>query len=416
MNVVAARGVSKLYRLGHDVSAYPTLRDALVGRVKRALSRDPAPPASRERLWALRDVSFDVEEGEVLGIIGKNGAGKSTLLKVLSRITPPTEGRITLHGRVGSLLEVGTGFHPELTGRENIALSAAILGMSRVEIRRKFDDIVAFAEVERFIDTPVKHYSSGMYLRLAFAVAAHIEPEILVVDEVLAVGDAAFQRKCLGRMSEVASRGRTILFVSHNMAAIRTLCGRAIWIDEGQLRMNGPAPEVIDAYLRDTDRSGGQSEIALDRNPDKGFQLLRARLVNDAGQATQSFECDEAVVIELGCEVRQTIPGLYGYLTISRLDGTDVLESDSFDAGANPLDGLPPGQHFLRIRVPPRTLGHGDYRVYLSFTSRSAQRGFEVDVPGTILAFRLDDHASRRGNARRGFLSAIPLWEMVARG
>ena len=200
-------------------------------------------------IWALKDVSFDINRGEVVGIIGRNGAGKSTLLKILSEITEPTEGRVEIHGRVGSLLEVGTGFHPELTGRENVYLNGAILGMKRAEIERKFDEIVAFAEVEKFIDTPVKHYSSGMYLRLAFAVAAHLEPEILIVDEVLAVGDAAFQKKCLGKMAGVAKEGRTVLFVSHNMPAITRLCERAILLDEGRLLQDGVSHQVVKAYL-----------------------------------------------------------------------------------------------------------------------------------------------------------------------
>jgi lipopolysaccharide transport system ATP-binding protein len=213
----------------------------------------PAPgsplPAVSEEFWALKDVSFDVQEGEVLGIIGRNGAGKSTLLKILSRITEPTAGRVTLRGRVASLLEVGTGFHPELTGRENIFLNGAILGMTRAEIRKKFDEIVAFAEVERFLDTPVKHYSSGMYVRLAFAVAAHLEPEILVVDEVLAVGDAQFQKKCLGKMQDVSSKeGRTVLFVSHNMVAVRSLCSRAILLRTGQKIADAPVNDVLNVY------------------------------------------------------------------------------------------------------------------------------------------------------------------------
>ena len=201
-------------------------------------------------LWALRDVSFEVKRGEVVGIIGRNGAGKSTLLKILSRITEPTAGSAKIHGRVGSLLEVGTGFHPELTGRENIYLNGAILGMRRAEIERKFDEIVAFAEIERFLDTPVKRYSSGMYVRLAFAVAAHLEPEILLVDEVLAVGDAQFQKKCLGKMGDVAKEGRTVLFVSHNMVAVQTLCQRAFWLDSGQLKAQGEVGTIVTTYLR----------------------------------------------------------------------------------------------------------------------------------------------------------------------
>jgi lipopolysaccharide transport system ATP-binding protein len=253
---IRVQGVGKQFQLGEARASYSTLRDALATSARRAgemLLLRPSGARKRgrtEMFWALRDVSFDVAQGEVVGIIGGNGAGKSTLLKVLSRITEPTAGRVEISGRVGSLLEVGTGFHPELSGRENIFLNGAILGMTGKEIARKFDEIVAFAEVERFIDMPVKHYSSGMYLRLAFAVAAHLEPEILIVDEVLAVGDAAFQKKCLGKMGDVARRGRTVLFVSHNLLAVETLCARAIWLRDGRVAGQGTAGEVISQYLR----------------------------------------------------------------------------------------------------------------------------------------------------------------------
>jgi lipopolysaccharide transport system ATP-binding protein len=251
--VIRVEGLGKSYRLRHE--RYEALRDVITDRFRslgrRLVGRASAPDAGgeEEEFWALRDVGFDVKRGEVLGIIGRNGAGKSTLLKVLSRITEPTEGRVTIRGRVASLLEVGTGFHPELTGRENIYLNGAILGMTRSEIRRKFDEIVAFAETERFLDTPVKRYSSGMYVRLAFAVAAHLEPDILVVDEVLAVGDAEFQRKCLGKMRDVSQGGRTVLFVSHNMAAVQALCGRGVLLDRGRVVFDGRASEAVRQYL-----------------------------------------------------------------------------------------------------------------------------------------------------------------------
>ena len=260
--VIRVEGLGKRYVLSHEQRT-DTLRDSLAtgarGLWQRFGRRSPAH-AEAEEFWALRDVSFDVAQGDVVGIIGRNGAGKSTLLKVLSRITEPTAGRATIRGRVASLLEVGTGFHPELTGRDNIFLNGAILGMSRSEIARKFDEIVAFAEVERFLDTQVKHYSSGMYVRLAFSVAAHLEPEILIVDEVLAVGDAQFQKKCLGKMDEVARRsGRTVLFVSHNMDAVTQLCSSVLFLQAGRIVGSGPTEEILPRYLQET---GGQSTYA----------------------------------------------------------------------------------------------------------------------------------------------------------
>jgi lipopolysaccharide transport system ATP-binding protein len=306
---IRVQHLGKQYTLGQR-EHYRALRDmvaeAVIQPARRlvGLVRNGTQAAAQERrntIWALRDVSLDVEQGEVLGIIGHNGAGKSTLLKILSRITEPTEGRAIVNGRVGSLLEVGTGFHPELTGRENIYLNGAILGMKRTEIARRFDEIVAFAEVERFIDTPVKRYSSGMYLRLAFAVAAHLEPEILLVDEVLAVGDAGFQKKCLGRMGEVANEGRTVLFVSHNLPSVEKLCRRVVVIDGGQVRMQGDAASCISAYLgmRSEARAGVDLAAVPRLDPRlvpvfTGFELL-----DPSGRAFSSVGCGEAVEFRL---------------------------------------------------------------------------------------------------------------------
>ena len=270
--IIRVEGLGKKYVISHQQEGrgrYQSLRDTLTNGLRAAVRRLVRPFARTERpgkeeFWALKDVSFEVKRGEVVGIIGRNGAGKSTLLKILSRITEPTTGRVTLHGRVASLLEVGTGFHPELTGRENIYLNGAILGMSRAEIKKKFDEIVAFAEVEKFLDTPVKRYSSGMYMRLAFAVAAHLEPEILVVDEVLAVGDAEFQKKCLGKMGEVAKGGRTVLFVSHNMGAVQALCNRALLMRLGRPVREGGVSNMITAYSaerRDAKRGAHPSPV-----------------------------------------------------------------------------------------------------------------------------------------------------------
>jgi lipopolysaccharide transport system ATP-binding protein len=296
--VITVEGLGKQYRLGATVG-HTTLRETLVGWVRRpfAARGQPAPT-----FWALQDVSFTVAAGEVLGIIGANGAGKSTLLKVLSRITEPTTGRVTLYGRVGSLLEVGTGFHSELTGRENIYLSGAILGMRRREIERCFDAIVAFAEVERFLDTPVKRYSSGMYLRLAFAVAAHLEPEVLLVDEILAVGDAAFQRKCLGKMGDVARSGRTVLFVSHNMAAVEALCSRCLLLGEGRIRADGPPDQVIERYLAALQTArGGRRSLAehAGRRRDSKPEMRELALLAETGAPTETVRMGGAVSVQV---------------------------------------------------------------------------------------------------------------------
>src|SRR3954470_15902093 len=277
---VVASEISKRYRLGTARRGYGSLRESLADAAALPLRRLRGGARSAARggdLWALRDVSFEIQPGETVGIIGRNGAGKSTILKVLTRITRPTSGWAEVRGRVGSLLEVGTGFHPELTGRENVFLNGAILGMRRVEIARRFDEIVAFAEVADFLDTPVKRYSSGMRVRLAFAVAAHLEPEILVVDEVLAVGDLAFQRKCLGKMGEVTADGRTILFVSHNMATIQTLCRRGIMLEHGRLVTDAPVSEAVSAYLARVEEVGGQA--LLERTDTGGWHDIRLQRV-----------------------------------------------------------------------------------------------------------------------------------------
>jgi lipopolysaccharide transport system ATP-binding protein len=298
--VIAAEQISKQFIIGHEaVERYSTLREEVSKKTKKLFSFPGrmnsmyATPA-KEVFFALRDISFGVEQGERLGIIGRNGAGKSTLLKILSRITEPSSGRIKIRGRVASLLEVGTGFHPELSGRENIFLNGAILGMSRVEIRKKFDEIVDFAEVEKFLDTPVKRYSSGMYVRLAFAVAAHLEPEILIVDEVLAVGDAQFQKKCISKMEDVsANDGRTVLFVSHNLAAIRTLCTKGLLLRGGRLQVTGSVNEAIDEYLKKGEREHGGHYI--NKLPKADSDILEIIVENKFQQATEIFAFDEEI-------------------------------------------------------------------------------------------------------------------------
>jgi lipopolysaccharide transport system ATP-binding protein len=297
--------IAKRYRIGAARQDYDTLRDRVAGMFRRS----KASPESRE-IWALRDVDFEIGQGEALGLIGHNGAGKSTLLKILSRITEPTEGRVVLHGRVASLLEVGTGFHPELTGRENVFLNGAILGMTREEIRRNFDAIIAFAEIEKFLDTPVKRYSSGMYVRLAFAVAAHLTPEILLIDEVLAVGDAEFQRRCLGRMNEVARSGRTVVFVSHNLESIERLCSRAVLLSGGRVAKSGPAAEVIAHYV--SDRGGRERNVDLRDFPDREgtgrARIVALELFGEDGEHLDAAEFGTSFGIRMHYETRERVP------------------------------------------------------------------------------------------------------------
>jgi lipopolysaccharide transport system ATP-binding protein len=343
--IITVNGLGKKYLLTHRPrEPYTALRDVMAERAKglgRRLARpfsgtvSPDAGTALEEFWALRDVYFEVGPGDRVGIIGRNGAGKSTLLKILSRITEPTEGTIRLRGRVASLLEVGTGFHPELTGRENIFLNGAVLGMTKVEIRKKFDEIVDFAEVEKFLDTPVKRYSSGMYVRLAFAVAAHLEPEILVVDEVLAVGDASFQRKCLGKMEDVASQeGRTVLFVSHSMAAIQTLCRRAIWLDEGKVEQDGESEPVINAYGKHLQSVNGFT--ATLKSLDGNIEVEKIILMDGNGQSTSVYSPGSPITVEIRYHAKRPVHRPYIWIGIRSQFGSLF--------GANMLlDGARPG-------------------------------------------------------------------------
>jgi lipopolysaccharide transport system ATP-binding protein len=339
---IRCQGLSKQYRIGERES-YKALRDVITDaaaapfrRLRSAVRngngssvRNPQSDIrNSDSFWALSDVSFEVGRGEVVGIIGRNGAGKSTLLKILSRITKPTAGQAEIHGRVGSLLEVGTGFHPELTGRENIYLNAAILGMRKTEVERKFDEIIAFAEVEKFVDTPVKRYSSGMYVRLAFAVAAHLEPEILIVDEVLAVGDAQFQKKCLGKIGEVAQGGRTVLFVSHNMGAIRNLCASAIWLEEGRIVGQGNAVQIVDQYLHSITRSSGSSIELSQAKRYPGFgERMRLRSI-EFNQGKPVLH-GEALTIKIEFETTSEIHGAAVGFGFSSFEGTRLMSTDT---------------------------------------------------------------------------------------
>lgn len=417
--VIAIENLSKKYIISHQKrERYMALRDVLANGAKRLTYKlihpfaGPENDPTHEEFWALKDINFDIMKGDRVGIIGRNGAGKSTLLKVLSRITEPTSGKITIKGRVASLLEVGTGFHPELTGRENMFLNGAILGMSKVEMKKKFDEIVAFAEVEKFLDTPIKQYSSGMRVRLSFAIAAHLEPEILIVDEVLAVGDAQFQKKCLGKMDEAGREGRTVLFVSHNMGVISQLCSTCAWLDKGEVRDIGQTGSVVNSYMLSgiSDLSG---EITFTDDMGKAAQLKKITLMDKEGNIAQKFDCDHPITVKLDIQVRKPVAGLYGYMLFCKPDGTQVLVSDSFDSTTNnPLDNLPVGMRTIMVVIPSRTLGHGDYMLQFSLASHMADNFF-VDAPGIVCGFSLDDFTSKRGNQRAGMFSTLLHWRIL---
>ena len=417
MSDVAIRveGLSKQYRIGGPQASYKTLRESVVGAarapIRRAgrLLRGEAATDHQETIWALKDVSFEVKHGEVLGIIGRNGAGKSTLLKVLSRITAPTEGTVDLYGRVGSLLEVGTGFHPELTGRENIYLNGAILGMKRAEIDQKFDEIVAFAELEKFLDTPVKHYSSGMYVRLAFAVAAHLDPEILLVDEVLAVGDAAFQKKCLGKMGEVAGEGRTVLFVSHNMGAVENLCSRSLLLSRGSNVLDGSSQSVVDYYLTNllpysiddvtlaerTDRSGN-GRVRLTsfhiEDPD-GNKLAVARSGMDVVFAF-GFQCPER-----NASMTRNVD--MGFSLHSDRGQTLVVLYSSYVGQA--FETIP-HEGIFRACIQRLPLSKGHYRV----GARVTANGEEADWPRDGVGYLEVEGGDYYGTGREGLAGNVP--------
>lgn len=354
--VISVDGVSKRYLLGEQHSSVRDVVDDLGGILRRRGGRRTTP----NELWALRDVSLGVAEGEAVGIIGRNGAGKSTLLKVLTRITEPTAGVSRTRGRVGALLEVGTGFHTELTGRENVFLNGAIIGMSRREVRRRFDEIVEFAAVEQFIDTPVKRYSSGMYLRLAFAVAAHLDADIMVVDEVLAVGDAEFQRKCLAKMAEVERSGRTILFVSHNIDAIARLCPRVIWLDRGHLVLDGPTKDVVDGYLASSLDDDSGSPITVEAGAPLIVERFQVR--DRQGRVGMVMRRDEPFVIELDVLLQQEFADLDFSVVMDSVRGGRLLDEAWSDSHA--LRVRPPGRYRLSVVVPP-VLNTGDYSLGL---------------------------------------------------
>lgn len=419
---IIVQGIGKRYDIGAFQERQDTLRDVIVSQTQKigSLFRKDRTKKKKEEIWALRDVSFDVRQGQALGIIGRNGAGKSTLLKILSRVTNPTEGYGELRGRVGSLLEVGTGFHPELTGRENIFLNGAILGMQKREIEARFDEIVEFSEVEKFIDTPVKRYSSGMYLRLAFAVAAHLEPEILVVDEVLAVGDADFQRKCLGKMSDVADSGRTVLFVSHNMSAILRLTQESIVLDKGKVLMRAPSSEAVDFYLNRGlsklgERFWEEDEIPASSAP---FKPLAIRIVDKGGHVSDSVRSVEPITIEIEYELTEDITGLrVGYYLLTTR-GEPVFTS--FDTDSEELfreyTARPKGVYSSWCIIPAQTLNEGRFVLGVNASSYHIKRYFQDDQ---ALSFTVDASGAvgtQWPEPRPGAIRPALEWKIEERG
>lgn len=372
--VIRVENLSKKYALGRERErGYRTLRDVIAGKAKRLLrplnGSTKAAAGNGEEFWALKDVCFEIKQGEVLGIIGRNGAGKSTLLKILSRITEPTAGRVRIKGRVSSLLEVGTGFHPELTGRENIFLNGAILGMTRAEIKRKFDCIVAFAEVDKFLDTPVKRYSSGMYVRLAFAVAAHLEPEVLIVDEVLAVGDAQFQKKCLGKMAEVGRAGRAVLFVSHNMGAIEALCKTAIHLERGEVVASGDVPDVIRAYLGGAESIRQCADLSQAERSQSGATtwFTEACVLSEANEPKTVFRVGEKLRIRLRLDGEERLPSPRIGIGVNDEMGRRIFTvGTEFDPN---LELSVTGEQVVLCDIPELLLAPGRYQLTIALSS-----------------------------------------------
>ena len=403
---IRVKDLSKCYRIGGLNAGYATFREmfavALVTPFRRLRGHRRAPG---ETVWALKDVDFDVQPGEVVGLIGHNGAGKSTLLKILSRITVPTKGRTEVYGKMGSLLEIGTGFHPDLTGRENIYLSGAILGISRAEVARKFDEVVEFSGIEQFIDTPVKWYSSGMYLRLAFAVAAHLETEVLVMDEVLAVGDVSFQQKCLDKMHEIRSQGRTILFVSHSMPAVTRLCQRVILLEKGQMVNDGPAHEVVNSYL------GANWQLKATREWDDAqapgnevVRMRRARVRNHAGETTESADIRHQIGIELSYEVLQPGHVLAPKVDLYNEGGVHLFASH--DVTPDWLQQPRPKGHYVStVWIPGNFLSEGNMIVYASIVSHTPATALHANAPHAVTFQVVDSQSS--DSARGNYVGAI---------
>ncbi len=417
--VIQAEGLGKKYMIGHQTRPrYETLRDAVVDsftrlgrrglRLLRSSSQSVSDPG-REELWALRDVSFEVKRGDRLGVIGRNGAGKSTLLKILGRITDPTRGRAAIRGRVASLLEVGTGFHPELTGRENIFLNGAILGMSKSEIKSKFDEIVAFSEVERFLDTPLKRYSSGMQVRLAFAVAAHLEPEILVVDEVLAVGDFAFQKKSLGKMRDVAQGGRTVLFVSHDMGAINTLCEKAMLLNAGSIVASGATREIVAKYLDMA--SGLYSPVRVPVH--RGELHLIGVDVTQNGRSTNVINSRQPFTIAIEYENVEVVPGSRLMVILRNQKGEVIFTTSDYDDLTEPAANRRTGRFISTVTIPAKLLKEGS--IYATVAADVRNDRMICVVPDVLRADVVDPECDPYAETHRrdGVVAPILTWHMV---
>jgi ABC-type polysaccharide/polyol phosphate transport system, ATPase component len=418
--IIEVEHLSKCYRIGAMREPYLSLREELAKKTRRissAFSRafgkgQTGPSDSETDFWALNDVSFSVQEGEAVGIIGRNGAGKSTLLKILSQITPPTKGQITMRGRVASLLEVGTGFHPELTGRENIFLNGAILGMTRAEIRKKFDEIVAFSEIEKFLDTPVKRYSSGMYVRLAFAVAAHLEPEILLVDEVLAVGDAQFQKKCLGKMEAVGKEGRTVFFVSHNMGAIRTLCSRVALLEKGNIQGPGDSSFFIKQYLAGDGTASALWKRSNEFPSWEGIFFEEVRIENIDSKLSDTLASTDPFYIKLNFWSSANFTGTQIAIRVTNQEGVPVFTTTNGDTLGKFCE-IKKGRHSLRVGCPGSFLPPGQYTLIVA-SFIPGEKLF--DAVEDKLRFRIEDlgtHVTIMKDGRWGVVTPILPWEEI---
>jgi len=415
--VITIDSISKRYLIGKKL-AYGSLREEITQAITapfRRMGKNRSTLEGEDMVWALKDISFDVNEGDIVGIIGKNGAGKSTLLKILSRITDPTEGRITMRGRMASLLEVGTGFHPELTGRENIFLNGALLGMSNAEIRRKFDEIVAFSEIEKFLDTPVKRYSSGMYVRLAFAVAAHLEPEILVIDEVLAVGDAAFQQKCLGKMGDVAKGGRTILFVSHNMAAVKKLCTRAVLLEGGRVAAEGSVEKVTEHYLNSGAMEDGAGSVYITGIPYHSkkidFTIDKIEVTDLDGGEIINLCTGDSIRLRVTYSAEKTIasPGLV--IKFKTNMGIEIFRLSNMPISGYYVKEIK-GVGYFELTIKDLPLLGGLYVVDIDFARENVECYFTIENVAQLKVEPTDVYGSGLAmDTRRGLIAVAHAWK-----